>query len=86
MTDKILPATEPDMIEQVGKMLKRINVGEYCTPGLDEAVDRLDLELHAAVSTDATIVIASAILAVAAELRSIDNTITVFGEMWRSRQ
>ena len=52
----------PDMIAQCGELLQRIMHGQRITNGYSVTT-----------SDDHTIVLASAILAVAAELRAIDN-------------
>jgi hypothetical protein len=59
------PAPEPDMIEQVGAMIQSVSSADWSSHIAEAA--QLDSD------TDAMVVVASAILAVAAELRAVRN-------------
>jgi hypothetical protein len=76
--DTQTPAEEPDMIAQVGVMLKSISCGDWSSATTEQA--GIDSEM------DAMIVLASAILAVAAELRAVRNELVEFQLAWKVRQ
>jgi hypothetical protein len=88
MAKETAPATEePDMIAQVGEMLARLSNGEWSTPAMEAMIDQLvdpDINFHTQV--DNTSVLASAILAVAAELRGVRNELSDWTRAWIARQ
>lgn len=60
--DTNAPAPKPDMIEHAGKLLKRLNGMSYVSD-------------HLVANNENTVALASAVLAVAAELRDIHNVL-----------
>lgn len=80
--DTQTPAPEPDMIAQVGEMIARLSAGEFTNPVIaanpDDVFDKAE--------DDRSILVASAILAVAAELRAVRNELAEFQRAWIVRQ
>jgi hypothetical protein len=73
---------QPDMIAQVGAMLNRLAACEWASPTMAAAITENDLDIDEERITEATLVISSAVLAVAAELRDVANELrTVNGWM-----
>jgi hypothetical protein len=78
---------EPDMIAQVGVMLTKMTHYEWVSSGLEAEANEADAGKLAAIRRDErTIVVASAILAVAAELRAVRNELVEFQLAWKVRQ
>jgi hypothetical protein len=69
---------EPDMIAQVGAMIQSVSAADWSSHIAEAA--QLDSD------TDAMVVVASAILAVAAELRAVRNELVEFQLAWKVRQ
>lgn len=68
MVDATIPDPEPDMIAQVGAMLKRVSSGLYTNDEIAACTTNYQKN-----DDDRAILVTSAILAVAAELRAIAN-------------
>lgn len=66
---------KPDMIAQVGEMLKRIADGGWATKTLGDLVNEKAIRAEVAQADDRTIVLASAMLAIAGELREVNNSL-----------
>ena len=68
---------QPDMIEQVGRMLTELADNRFAVPKLAHAacVAQTANERQDAQRADAVVALASAVLAVAAELRSVHNVL-----------
>lgn len=81
MADKMEPTNtnpKPDLIAQVGEMLQRMARSEWSSAAMEATTSQWesdDERFSAMVAADNAIVVASAILAVAAELRDINNTL-----------
>jgi len=81
------PAPEPDMIGQVGQMLNRLAGGKWSNPAHATAIGvTKSVASEVELAVENTMVLASAILAVAAELRAVRNELVDFQLAWVARQ
>lgn len=81
------PTTTPpiDMIDQVGRMLSELADNRFAVPKLAHAADVADTpnEREDALRADSVVALASAVLAVAGEVREVRNAVVDIAEMLR---